>query len=308
MQVKRWNWWLRATVALLLTAYLLLAPAPLLAVLRERPYYDWLAGEREAESGVLTVWHVVDFKPYQGSLTAYLESIAAVYEKEHSGVYIQVTGMDATRMQERLERGERPDVWSFSGRQGMPAGVSAIEAPTVTYAGELANLTENGQVTAVPYCLSGYYLLGNAVQLQRQQITWPTEQPEEALLERARQAEEGDFKAGQAPVYIGDARMAGDLSRKTAQEGFTLLALPLGPKTDQVQYLAMHAGAEGFQRQHGTALIESILLPESQSKLTALGLIPAVETGLELQYANSQMQALYAAYRAPQLMRQEQPS
>ena len=207
--MRKQHWWLRGLVALLLLIYLVLAPAPLLAALRERPYYDWLAGERDAQSGVVSLWHVVDFKPYQGSVTAYLEGIAAGYEKEHPGVYVEITGMDAARLRERLERGERPDVWSFSLRQGAPEGLGLLELPPISYTGGLQALEAEGAAVAAPYCCSGYFLLGNAVLLQQRKLVWPTGEPEAALLEQARQADEGDFKAGQAPVFIGDARLAG---------------------------------------------------------------------------------------------------
>lgn len=299
--MRRKDRWLRGALALVLIAYMAFAPEPLLRALAENPYHRLFAGEDTEESGVVNVWHVVDFKPYQGSVTAYLESIFAEYEKKHPGVYVQVMGMDAARMRERLERGERPDVWSFSLRQGAPAPLQPLTAAAPRFCGNLGEISSDGQITALPYCVSGYLLLGNAVMVQQRGLPWPAAEPDAAVLAQAAAVQEGDFKAGQAPWCIGDARLLGELSRNTAKNAFTLLSLPLGPDTDLVQCLGIDENAQAFQARHGTALIESVLSTPHQTKLTALGLIPAADGQTQLQYVNSQMQALYEAYRAPNL-------
>ena len=319
---------LRVIVAVVLIAFLALAPPRLMQALGHDYYEEWLAGTREDWSGVITLWHVVGFKPAQGSITAYIESIAAKYERAHKGIYIEVLGLTPEAVAERLSRGERPHLWSF------PAGVLELQelkplsTPAPAFAGDLAPLKDKNDTLALPYLYSGYFLLGNTVLIQELGLAWPESNDPEVLRETLQAAmnarstgrygavsapehiarrlwlkgplaQDGDFKAGQVPFLIGDARAFGDMTRKMATGGFTFDAMPLGGYTDLVQYLGMDKNASNGYFVHGQAFLELLLQPASQAKLTSLGALPAVKHNEKLLYADGQLQSFYDAYREP---------
>ena len=319
---------LRVIVAVALIAFLVLSPPRLLQALGHDYYKEWLAGEREDWSGVITLWHVVGFKPAQGSVTAYIESIAAKYEREHKGIYIEVLGLSPEAVTERLSRGERPHLWSF------PAGgldlneLKPLFISAPSFAGDLAPLKTEEEMRALPFLYSGYFLLGNTVLIQELGLAWPESNDPDVLREtlqaamnarstgrygavcapehiakhlwlKGTLAQDGDFKAGQVPFLIGDARAFGDLTRKMATGGFTFDAMPLGGYTDLVQYLGVDKSASGGYFDHGQAFLQLLLEPNSQAKLTSLGALPAVAHTEKLLYADGQLQSFYDAYREP---------
>ena len=73
--------------ALLVLAYLVIMPGYLLQQPR-----DWTLKKQqenqETFAGIITLWHIVDFKPYAGSLGTWLSDRAATFEKRHFGVFI----------------------------------------------------------------------------------------------------------------------------------------------------------------------------------------------------------------------------
>lgn len=329
---------LRIVTAAALVLFLILAPANLGRTLQHNFYREWLAGEPPDWNGVLTLWHVVGFKTYQGSVTAYLESCAAQMEKKHTGVYVEVLGLTEEALKERYARGERPDIWSFpSGAFGEDAFAplsGAFKLPD--FAGNLTPLTMEGEPTAVPYLYSGYYLMGNSALLQKWGMTFPDQgvyermlagdyAPLTALLQEAmaqkatarygalcappllaarlglngKFASEGDFKAGQVPFMIGDARACGDLARKMPNGGFTFDVLPLGGFTEQVQYIGMGAAAAGKRAVYAEEYISLLMTEAAQLKLTALGALPSVELIDAPRYADGEQQRFYEAYRLP---------
>ncbi len=319
---------LRTVVAVALIAFLVLAPPRLLEALGRDYYKEWLAGEREDWSGVITLWHVVGFKPAQGSITAYIESIAAKYEKAHKGIYIEVLGLSPEAVTERLSRGERPHLWSFPAGGLDLAELAPLSVSAPAFAGDLAPLATDGRTRALPYLYSGYFLLGNTVLIQELGLAWPESNDPDVLREtlqaamnarstgrygavcapehiakrlwlKGTLAQDGDFKAGQVPFLIGDARAFGDLTRKMAKGGFTFDAMPLGGYTNLVQYMGVDKSASSGYFDHGQAFLQLLLEPNSQAKLTSLGALPAVKHTEKLIYADGQLQSLYDAYREP---------
>lgn len=317
---------LRILVAALLVAFLLFAPPYLEQALGRNFYKEWLSGEREDWSGVLTLWHVVEFKTAQGSVTSYLESIAGQYERAHPGVYIEVLGLSPEAVQERLSRGERPHMWSFPSGACGTEELAPLNLVMPAFRGNLAPMRAEGGSFAVPYLYSGYFLLGNTVLIQELGLSWPSDAAtlsdtlQQAMdarstgrygavcappIQAARlgltgdMALDGDFKAGQVPFLIGDARAFGDLNRKMANGGFTFDVLPLSGFTEEVQYAGIDKEAQGGYAEHAAGLLSLLLSDKSQMKATALGALPAVQTAEEPQYADGQLQAFYKAYSVP---------
>ena len=317
---------LRILVAALLVAFLLVAPPSLEQALGHNYYKEWLSGEREDWSGVLTLWHVVEFKTAQGSVTSYLESIATQYERAHPGVYIEVLGVSPEAVQERLSRGERPHIWSFPAGMCGSEQLAPLHLVMPAFRGNLAPLRAEGVPFAAPYLYSGYFLLGNTVLIQELGLAWPSDAATLAdTLQQAMDARstgrygavcappiqaarlgltgemalDGDFKAGQVPFLIGDARAFGDLNRKMASGGFTFDVLPLGGFTEEVQYAGIDTQAQGGFAEHAAGFLSLLLEDKAQMKVTALGALPAVQTAEEPQYADGQLQAFYKAYAEP---------
>ena len=324
--MKAFTMALRIAVAAVLAVFLVFAPPYLQQALGHDYYREWLTGEREPWNGVLTLWHVVEFKTAQGSVTSYLESVAAQYERAHPGVYIEVLGLSPEAVRERLSRGEHPHLWSFPMGECAAEQFAPLTIEMPAFAGNIAPLQQEGKIYAAPYMYSGYFLLGNTVLIQELGLAWPSDTAtladtlQQAMdarstgrygavcappLQAARlglkgkMALDGDFKASQVPFLIGDARAFGDLSRKMASGGFTFDAMPLGGFTEQVQYIGIDSQASGGHAEHA-AKFASLLLGESaQRKVTALGAIPAVKLAEEPQFADGQLQGFYKAYAAP---------
>ncbi len=335
--MKKLTLLLRAAIAALLILFLAGAPARLGPALEHNYYREWLSDEPADWGGILTLWHIVEFKTYQGSVTSFLESCAAQLEKKYPGVYIEVTGLSPQVAAERLQQGERPDLWSFplgafSAERFSPLAQNELPA----FAGNLAPLRQNGDVYALPYLYSGYFLLANTALLPKLGLSFPdrsvTErlaagdaEPLRELLQQAMNqkstarygalcvppllaarlrlhghfALEGDFNAGQAPFRIGDARTFGDLSRKMTSGGFTFEAVPLGGFTDQALYIAKDAGAVENRAEYAELFIASVLSGQTQNKLVSLGALPAVALSDAPRFSDSALQQFYEAYRMP---------
>ena len=82
-------------------------------MLERDQYREWLEPEEEEFSGVINVWHVVRFKPYMGSVGAWLKKIADRAERRHFGVFFEVESISEAEAESRLQNGEFPDVISF---------------------------------------------------------------------------------------------------------------------------------------------------------------------------------------------------
>ncbi|MDR1619494.1 MAG: hypothetical protein LBS18_02350 [Clostridiales bacterium] len=308
---------LRVSVAAALLLFLALSPAYLLQASGRQTDGEDYDNDTPRWRGVLRVWHVAGFKTHTGSVTAYLESCAAQLEKARPGVYIEVTGMTADNAEEKLSRGERPDIWSLplgsdAGRFAglLPAGV---EEPT--YAGNLRSMRANGAACALPYLYSGYYFIGNTALIQKMGLTPPdgsvdagTDICEDtAFIENLRAAMqsnatsrygalyappllaarlgltgklalESDFMAGRVPFMIGDAGACGKLTRRKDACDFAIEVRPFGKFTDQVQYIAADRDADGMRARYAGEFITLLLSREAQAKVTLLGAAPAVLT------------------------------
>lgn len=322
----------RCVVAALLVAFLFAAPKQLDEALGRNFYREWLAGTKPEWSGVITLWHIAEFKSEKGSLSAYLENIAACYERKYPGVYIEVTGLSPNQARERLSAGEKPHLWSFPMGAFKAEQFNALELDLPKFRGNLEPLSADGAVYALPYMYSGYFLIGNTVLVQQLGLSWSSISGEtnrqdaiastlkEAMASPATRrygalfspklyaaklgltgtlALEGDFKAGQVPFMLGDARALGDLNRKMATGGFTFDALPLGGFTEQVLYIGVDIGAKGGFLEHGTQFIELLLTKGQQLKLTALGAIPATAFDEVPKYQDSYLQLFFEAYSSP---------
>ena len=337
---QSWKLLLRAVLAALLVVFLVSAPPLLSRELARNPYREFLRGEEDTPGfrGILTVWHVVAFKPAQGSITTLLSGAGARYEAQHDGVYIEVTGMDAAAAGERIARGQRPDIWSVGYASLGDYTFLPITLDNPALRGGLSPYKVAGEVHALPYLYSGYFFIGNIALLQKLGLSFPN-----AAMIQAAQAqnageliahvhaaamspaaaqhgalraparfarawglgaveeEAGDFKAGQVPFFIGDARAYGDLSRKLADGGFAFEAFPLGGETELVQYIALDANMDEARYTHAVGYIRSLFSGDLQARVVALGAMPATVLPAPVPYSDALLQAMQGVYEHPLL-------
>lgn len=63
-------------------------PAYLNDALKERTYDEKFSPTEEPYTGIISVWHIVGFKPYSGSMSTALAAIAKGIERRHHGVFL----------------------------------------------------------------------------------------------------------------------------------------------------------------------------------------------------------------------------
>ncbi|MEE0766020.1 MAG: hypothetical protein UIK34_00550, partial [Christensenellales bacterium] len=157
--------------ALLVLAYLVIMPGYLLQQPR-----DWTLKKQqenqETFAGIITLWHIVDFKPYAGSLGTWLSDRAATFEKRHFGVFMNVTAMTVEECAARMERGERADVYSFPMGWGYMERFAPLpELETAVKPALAGTGSQDGTAYGVPYAMSGYFLLINSRLEQEKGVT-----------------------------------------------------------------------------------------------------------------------------------------
>lgn len=331
--MKRREWILCGFATILVAAYLFWMPG-YLAGEREELTLQNQRENPETFSGVISLWHIVGFKPYQGSMGAWLSDRAAAFEKKHFGVFINVTAMTPEECEERLQRGERADAYSFP----MGWGYAERFAPLPEVKGELLPALaptgrQGGAAYAVPYAMSGYFLLVNSRLEQEKGVSLPEEAWREGLQsavdaltytygkkEKQRYGLSGDplqaallglkcklapydsFKSEDAAMALSDIRAVGDLERlQGAGKGFTFRAWPVGNYTDLVQYLAIARDTEEAKLPYIQAYFELILRADHQATLLELGLLPVTVPKEEKQAGQAAVAALQGALAEPRV-------
>ncbi|MDR0839853.1 MAG: hypothetical protein LBN26_00475 [Christensenellaceae bacterium] len=311
--MKKRDWICSCIAAALIAVYLWLIPGYLQLsrvenTLRSKPK------EQGAYTGVITVWHIAGFKPYQGSMGTWLSDKAAAFEKRHYGIFIDVTALSPEDCAERLARGERADAYSFPLGWGyaerfMP--LTPIDAPFVRGIADTG--VQEGITYAAPYALSGYFLLSNArleqekgVQLAEGCTQGELQQAVDTLTytygKKNRQrygmagskllaarlgltcqvAEYEQFYGQDAALALGDARAVGDLNRRqTEGKGFAFGAYALGDYTDLVQYVGIARDADARKLPYIEDYFALLLREDSQASLAELGLLPVIRLEAE---------------------------
>lgn len=246
--------------------------------------------------GIISLWHIVEFKPYRGSLGNWVSDIAKQFEKEHRGVYFEVESITVEECDERIKRGERADVYSFPIGWAYPEDLAAVDV------GELPKLKGNlaecgkysGRSFAYPYTASGYVLIVNQRLMQEQELG-DTETLRERIIggETASAGNavafavyggsgsllsEDDFLQEKAAVLFGDARAAGDMERKVQQgKGFPCITYRFSNYSDLVQCIGVDDTTEAVKIPCICELIRLIYTENNQTGLNELGLAGAIQ-------------------------------
>jgi|GEM_PF-125618 hypothetical protein len=322
MRAKQWI--PKLVAAALIAAYLLFMPEYLDEALKTRTYDEKFSPEEEPYTGILTVWHVVGFKPHSGSLGTALTSIAKGVERKHYGVFFDVVAMDEAEYAERIARGETPDLISFPLGLCYPEQLSALDAIPVEGLSEARRSvgTWEGTAYALPYAMSAHVLLVNTGLFQergaalpegkKRDAAWISEAAQTFLAAQAsgkrkqlpalsgnavyaaalgltgEVAEYDVFKAGNAAMAVADLRAASELQTlQTAGKGFAFEASVLPGGTSLVQMIGLANGISAEKRPYALALIECLFSENAWKQLSQRGLIAMTGKPEEAGFENT---------------------
>ncbi|MDO4573004.1 MAG: hypothetical protein Q4C13_06510 [Clostridia bacterium] len=308
MRIFRW------IAAALIVAYLIFTPPIIRQGLARDPYRDWLTPATPAWRGRIEIWHIAGFKVYQGSVTHYLEERAEAYCQAHAGVHIEIVGMTRGQYEARVARGAFPDAYSFPGGLVYAEQLRAADYAAVEYRGGLGAVPRGGETLAVPWLMSGYFLVCNTQLLAQNRMELP-ESADTAVLQQALDmgqlempavlaaraglegtlAEAGSFEKGRCMLAVLDARALGELRR-----GGKLLvsALPFGPYSDELQYLGASSRTDAKRAAIVADFAAFLLSDAEQERLSQLGALPVTAASAPV-YAEELLSGWLAACPEP---------
>ena len=319
-------------MAAAVVAYLLLAPPYLMHALERNHYREWMQPKQEPYTGILHIWHIVEFKPYQGSLATWLSERAAKIERRHNGVFFEVLAMTPEEAEIRDARGEKADIYSFPAGWAYAEMLQPIAIECPEYPKEIRDMGRDGGMLALPYAMSGYCLIINSEMAKERELilpeenvtsSWLQEAAETMTYERGRRktavaglagdavtaarlgvttalATYEDFLSGKAAMAIVDLRAAGDLQRQVdAGKGFAFSIHPLDSYTDEVQLLGIARDMEEQKLPYAEEYLTLVTGEDAQRRLSELGAFPAVVLAEAAEYKLSIPGTFYALYREP---------
>lgn len=215
----------------------------------------------DRNTGSILLYHIVRQRPYAGSLTQWLKTRAAAYEKKHKGVYIEIEGMDEQHFEERMSNGRRPDAYSFFSGTMYPDRLKTIDDLLFPYREGLFQTDR-----CVPYCYSGYAKLIKTPDGPQESVYFAND-----ILAARTESGSRTEAEDRADVLYLDLRRAGDLIRY--KEGFTLASPePIDSFTDAVCWLGIDREADDAKSAIILDFLAFLLEPDSQQTLNALGL------------------------------------
>ena len=143
-----------AAMTLAIIAFMVLSPG-YIAAHRRNLTQQYRQQSTESYQGIISLWHIVGFKSYQGSMGAWLEKAAAALEKKHKGVYFEVESMTFSDYEARRERGEKADMYSFPLGWEYIEELQSIDMTMPEMRGNMADSCRyHGGVYGLPYAAS----------------------------------------------------------------------------------------------------------------------------------------------------------
>lgn len=231
-------------------------------------------GEGEAEARtVVRVWNVDTFEGGKGSRTSFLKSVARTMQGE---AYYLVTSYTLEGARAAFEEGEAPDVLSFG------VGLSEFTEKLLPLSGEMAEGAVSGgemggDVLAVPWCMGGYYLFvlsdfagegRTAVSVGGENLSCVAAGLEGIRGEEAESlAAYTGFLSGKYRYLLGTQR---DICRFSAR-GVQVEMRPLLKYNDLFQYVGILSAEK---REEAEAFAYALLSPETQGRLSEIGMFP----------------------------------
>ncbi len=269
------------------------------------------AEKEEIYQGIITVWHIVGFKPYQGSLGAWVSDVAAQLEKKHSGVYFEVDSITLEEYEARIARGEQPDVFSYPLGSVYAEQLMELSIDLPTFRGNLGNVgCYDSRLYSVPYTASGYLTVHN--QRLMQEMGMDADNILDVLKSGNISAagntvqaciygitgelmNEEDFLNEKAVSAFVDARAVGDLGRKVQNgKGFPFEISSCCNYTDLVQLIGANTNTSAEKMPYIYELMELCLNEEHQKKLMNIGLMPAI---LDIEIKKAETEAVEQLFK-----------
>lgn len=142
-------------------------------------YYEKLP-ESPYFQGVLSLWHISEWRTGGSSGAAFLQKRITQFEGQNPHVFISIRTLTSEEALQALQSGEKPDIISYPYGKEMPLEMAALPAVDTMFS-DLPN-------TAYPYMCGGYCLLINTDMLIEQGMDIKSDwgiRPE-ALLEAAK--------------------------------------------------------------------------------------------------------------------------
>ena len=110
------------------------------------------AETKEKYNGILRLWQIDSCEGGKGSRAAFLNRVAAKFEKKHGGVYVMVTGYTAEGAAAAIAEGDAPDLISFS------CGVDGLAELCLALTERFEGGVIGDGCYAYPWCAGRYYL------------------------------------------------------------------------------------------------------------------------------------------------------
>lgn len=304
---------LAGVLTVCIAAFLALSPSRIYEALGRDRYMEWLKVEPEPFTGILTVWHIAGFKPYEGSAGSWLVGLTKKFERKYNGIFIEVLAMTAEEAELRISRGEKPDLYSFPLGWSYPDRFQKLDAAAHSFIGNLGSCgTAEGKCYAIPFMMSGYMLLVNTEFAQERSLSlpkktedmsaqWLKEAQKTMTFERGRKKEPiaglasapeiaaylgmeqetaapETFKSKDAAMVIADLRFTGDSSRALEEgKGFLFEAYPLTSYTDLVQLIGIGREIDERKVIYAAKFIDLVLEEKAQASLFEKGAFPVIE-------------------------------
>lgn len=260
----------------ILFAYVVIVPRIAGKLLNNDRYSEWMSIKKEPKSGIITIWHIVGFKPCTGSIGAWLEDCANKVASDKIGVFFEVEAYTAEEAEQMLSRGKQPDMVSFA-HGTYP--VSDLVKTEQEFLVDCTSATFEGEVVAVPFCASGYLIAYD-----------PQNADVDALAERISMADTAElYKKGEIDACLTDARGVADLHRsELTGKGRYFEVIPYITEDDTelpalIQYLGICSSSDTWKIPYAEMLMYYITSRKPQSDLLSLGLIPTNDE-VELRY------------------------
>ncbi|MBQ9832283.1 MAG: hypothetical protein IJO48_00975 [Clostridia bacterium] len=274
---KKYIWIIGDIMLLCLIAvYLIMMPQVILEQLEENPYNEFIKTDYPEKASVLTLWHIVEFKPYSGSLSSYFTQYSSQFEKKHNGVFAEVSAMTVDEYRERVKRGESADIYSFPLSLSDEMPLCAVPYDEKKYSFPVSGYgIVSGERIAVPYALSGEFLVCNSAMIQKKDI----QINKENAAEFAEGAEAQElFLEGKAAMTVMDAGTLGTTERRyNSGKGFAVEAYPMASEYTLVQLIGISKDADKIDKENAAAYIDELFSKEQTEKLCSLGMIPVIE-------------------------------
>lgn len=258
--------------------------------LHRNRFEEWLDHEKEEYTGSISVWHVVGFRPYIGSVGNIIKDAAKSVEKRHFGVYITVTALSAEDAAQRMANGEFPDALSFPAGFIDESRLRAFTEDETAGFERLADLS-GGELNSVIYALPFTASCELVIYCQSKVSS------DEIDIEQAEQNSLEDFKKGSVSCCVADARAVGDLMRKVlAGKADYFDVLPLDRGSKLVQYLGISRDCIEVKIPYINELFSGLFSEKKQKELCELGLYPLAREA-ELVYEQQFLSEAYEMLR-----------